>query len=99
MVTSNAIDANYVDIGSISFGINFHLLFSGADPGFLDVGFDLLILPDFLLIFPDFLKILHENEINFVSSGGGGSSEPLEPLMDPPLILYFKESKVEISKL
>ena len=42
---------------------------SGADPRFLDGGliykggFDLLILPDYLLIFPDFLKILHENEI------------------------------------
>ena len=41
---------------------------TGADPGFLDGGFiftkgrgfDLLILPDFLLIFPDFLKILNE---------------------------------------
>ena len=27
-------------------------------------GFDLLILPDYLLTFPDFLKILHGNEIN-----------------------------------
>ena len=37
-----------------------------ADPGGsnLQRGFDLTILPDYLLIFPDFFpKVLHENEI------------------------------------
>ena len=55
------------------------------------VGFDLLILPDYLLFSPDLLKIRHENEIILSQrgggggGGGGGSSEPLEPPLHPPL--------------
>ena len=73
---------------------------SGADLGFLDGGsiykrgFDLLILPDYLLIFPDFLKILHENEIIFSQRGFKWSSKPFEPPLDPPLQLLIKQTKI-----
>ena len=45
---------------------------------YLQRGFDLLILPDYLLIFPNFLKILHENEI--ILSQRGVQANHLNPL-------------------
>ena len=55
---------------------------SGVDPGWgvhiYKEGFDLLILPEFLLIFPDFLKILNENKI-ILSQRGVGANH-LNPL-------------------
>ena len=44
----------------------------------LQRGFDLLIVPDYLLFFLIFLKILHENGIILSQRGA-------EPALDPPL--------------
>ena len=80
---------------------------TGADPGFLDRGsylqrgFDLLILPDYLLFFPDFLKKNLSIDIILVRSNmiitsiphkNENLSEPLKsPLaLDPPTALLSK---------
>ena len=61
---SKSLNMYMVDFGPASITVK-----SGVDAGFLDrafkftMGFDLLILPDYLLFFQIFLKILHENEI------------------------------------
>ena len=54
------------------------------------MGFVLLIIPGYLLFFCliFFLKILHLNEIFFVSMG---------PPLSPPLFLYFKQEYVGLT--
>ena len=51
-------------------------------------GFDLLILPVYLIICPDFFENSTRKINNFVSKGG--SSSKSEPPLDPPLTCILK---------
>ena len=55
----------------------------GLGISILQRGFDLLIVPDYLLIFLIFPENSPCKWNSFVSKGG--SNEPLEPPLDPPL--------------